>query len=1238
MPSDAEDDFDEVGEEVYEEAMSMFRNFLVQNKTMFKKKPRKAPNNPLPDVQPDELTANTSADVQHGEDSSLVEQYSAHPLLMTVGPGGSLPPGISGSAPAGFRGSYGEGSTMHRVITGSVAVNPSSSTSHTPRYATQDKFANMRTSLVDVSTSSIAQLNPNQASAATSSAVPNPAPPVSANTTTNPPTFTNIGIPSTSNVAEVPVVDYVSGARRLRATLGKSREGRTEAEIQAAGDELEKWSNTPEDTMNPHTKKEMYSMLVTWGIIIKDRRPDMPEEDFWKSTTVEAYANYYLTKRVEVTSGRGGRSHVMARTLMAWLTRLCWLIARFCRDPVTGLRNGVQVLVRGLYSNLENHCLRLVHHYKLQRHKNPQPFLYMEDIYMLIGTALDRSEQEGRIVKLQHIVSWIIMWATMVRPSSLGPSSPLYEKRGQFPKLKDVWHVRIGYGFYSVPRAHTYCKGEFNTMVSKLRKYVIHPPHKAQHAVFSGILILLLQFLRGAFGDRTLQEVLDDPSAELRVIPEMEDEPLFLAGTQGGRWLDLKNKRPAMSHAFTDTLREVGKHAKMDLISARAIRRGSADAASQIIGHEITTMLLGHAGRRQYSLLIEYYSNNVTNIPLSKILLGDIEPPPFVQKTYTISKKNQLLSSSLAVMAMVRRKAIKESIIEANESRMAYNEEDVEWFESEIKKHEESSSKHPKLALETAYDIWKISRSAIVYSENLTNKDARRIKKEIEKAEIAIKEVVRVRPENRTCRHLKSILTRLAKLELMAMDEWDEESESCVEVLTSATEDEPGSVLLAAFRDLRLMHKGLRRRRDEEKVKQSLRGRPPPEIDSTENRREAVETIERDMVYGSELLRKSLRSEDSEEPLRYKDVEAVTVDQVLTSEALEQNDSLEDFIHNEWRREEEESPSDSTTYTENLSFGPKTNEMNSLLSETAKKMLGPDGEEPTSSTEAASNDAAEPDPELCIIPRPVDDQESIQDSTQDSTTSDSDEIETVEFSLDDKNETDLFKNTTVGEVSVRLIHYVATAYYKQVAIQKEMKQRNGGEGIGCPSCARLVHQPDRVNHLWPSQSTLTRHISDVHNPWIDLEGWCCTEDITEWKCVKCEKLFPNMEAVRYHGLHECSSKDFYQQLYDNYQESKNDPKRRGRTSRRLDTEGGGLTTDNVMQSLSDSGLLDQMESSQVANLRRGVGELLVQAPNTTSTTASIPQRVALEVDDSDDDEFYEDAVATGLVDIRRKTG
>jgi hypothetical protein len=100
------------------------------------------------------------------------------------------------------------------------------------------------------------------------------------------------------------------------------------------------------DRENPFTRKHRRAILITWSIIVHSKYPDLPLQDHWTTPIVLSLAKFYLRWRVDRTPGMKGAKYVKAVTLKNWMTHLVHCIVKFGRDPLTGERSGLIMLVQ----------------------------------------------------------------------------------------------------------------------------------------------------------------------------------------------------------------------------------------------------------------------------------------------------------------------------------------------------------------------------------------------------------------------------------------------------------------------------------------------------------------------------------------------------------------------------------------------------------------------------------------------------------------------------------------------------------------------------------------------------------------------------------------------------------------------------------------------------------------------------------------------------------------------------
>ncbi|KIO22359.1 hypothetical protein M407DRAFT_28078 [Tulasnella calospora MUT 4182] len=340
--------------------------------------------------------------------------------------------------------------------------------------------------------------------------------------------------------------------------------------------DLSVWAMEPKDTMNSHSKKRREVTLYMWKHILGANPYFIPEEELWTKETVETHAAYYLTFRTHVTEGRKG-PRILARTLVGWLMDLCWAITRFTRDK-NNLRCGLTVLVNGLYNTLEGVCISLTCKLELQRLSPKQKWINTEEVFMLIQLALEDSEDQGRLHKLQLICAILLTFATTARPSTLAPSDPSFAEQKLYLKLGNIEHQREDWMKFTSIVTFTNFKGHNSTIVGKRLIFTLHTTEKPEFVLLSNWCLILCQHCRGAFGFSSLDELIAFEGAQLQVIPEKKDEPFFIKGLEGGRGLHLDTMEVTSAHGLSSSVSHLcNKLGFGTSTTLRGIRRGSAN-------------------------------------------------------------------------------------------------------------------------------------------------------------------------------------------------------------------------------------------------------------------------------------------------------------------------------------------------------------------------------------------------------------------------------------------------------------------------------------------------------------------------------------------------------------------------------------------------------------------------------------------------------------------------------------
>ncbi|KIO21430.1 hypothetical protein M407DRAFT_28951 [Tulasnella calospora MUT 4182] len=909
---------------------------------------------------------------------------------------------------------------------------------------------------------------------------------------------TNIGIqPTDRHQAEMLVLDPKSRVgQKMRSKLRNMNDGDEEQQNEARL-ALAAWADEDKDTMNAHVKRRRESLLYMWKYILGANPWHVPESELWTEEVVRKHAAYFLTFRAHHSQGRKGK-HILARTLIGWLTDLCWAICRFTRSK-TGQRCGLTLLVDGLYAKLDATCIALTRKLDLQRLPVKQKFINMEEVFMLVQLALEEGEENGCLLRLQQICAMVLTFATTVRPSSLAPSNSSYAKSGQYMKLGDITHTREGWMRFTSTVSINNFKGHNTGPIGKRLIFTLHPTEQPEFVLLTNWCLILYQHLRGAFGFSSLKELMEYEGATLEALPEKQNEPFFVKGTEGGRGLDPNlavTTSMSLSAAIAQLCRKLGFGIGATL---RGIRRGSANIFGLKLGAKIAANILAH-GIRTSRTFMDFYSLNTENIPVLSVLFDEIPLPPDRQALYKKARETQFFSS-LAVMSIVKRNALEFGLSNYQEVKPIelppYSPEDKEWCQEQENESEVSAERKEKLSV--AYENWEKDDPA---AQAPSDRDAKWTKL-FQKVE----NIIDVPIYSRHSGYLPAAIIKLAKRAAELKKEPLDDDISFDELPASS------HILFHAFREHREAQKLIRRRCDD-RIRDRLSDARPAK-DTTAARYHAQMLLK---GVGAAPVEQALQTvNDDAQPSNSRPSEQDRPIQLQGEAVIQQgvnfqvvDPDLYQLAVGEVAGAEDPDNQFDNDLSPQMFGGFAGQKLVGLVKTTRDRLR--------EVTKKANPPGSTEDAEIPDVPVPA---ECADDDTGDDLAVFSKDGEDVRGSckMGDGSESSVFKTVPAAEVFAALMWHVNSIVEKQLQTQEEARVARE-TGVFCVKCDFTT---DTAGHL-------ERHMQQMHTPWKDLERDSATDDPNVFACPKCGGNYPNLSSILAHGVRDCPEKEWFRSM------------------------------------------------------------------------------------------------------------
>ncbi|KAG9008503.1 hypothetical protein FRB90_008825, partial [Tulasnella sp. 427] len=940
--------------------------------------------------------------------------------------------------------------------------------------------------------------------------------------------ISNIGITATDRrQAEMPILPDGRRALKMRATIRNMNDG--DAEDQNRHREaLFNWALEDKETMNAHSKRRREVTLYMWKYILGANPYLVAEEILWTKKTVEQYAGYYLTFRTHATPGRKGK-YILARTLVEWLTDLCWCITRFTRDE-NNFRCGLNLLVNGLYAKLESIAITLSRQLQLARVPPKQKWINSEEVFMLVQLALEESEEQGRLHKLQVICAMLLTFATTARPSTLAPSDSSYAQQGLYLKLGDIEHVREDWMKFTSTVTFTNFKGHNSTIVGKRLIFTLHATEKPEFVLLSNWCLILYQHWRGAFGFSSLEELINYEGAQLRVLESKSKEPFFVTGLEGGRGLKLDKMQVTSAGALSQSISLLGNKLGLGVgTTLRGIRRGSSNRLGLKLGARIASNILAH-GQRTSRTFDNFYSLNTENLPVLPILLDEMPAAPDKDGVYQKARATQFFSS-LAVLSIVKRGALENGLSSYDDLEPIrvpeYTAEDIAWCEEQENQWDEAVKSRQDLTV--TYQSWVIEDPAaqdpIIRDRRWTT--LRKRVEEIVQTSVAVR-----RQGGLISTALVQIAKRAAILSLPYRDP--------DEIATIDDLSETSLNLYKAFRHHRYIHKLIRRRCDD-RIFARL-SNAEPEKDTTAARRHAQGLVRQ---AGQKPLIDALAFNQKTPDQSARDFHSHLTANIhpQAESTIQEHINLLDIEEEEYNQAVGLMADFENLTEENLGLtpqcfpGPAGQKLISLINHTRSQLhqemrktqedLDSGPARRKGKKKAAGSSEAEQTTSLPSIP--------VHSECQDDDNGDDLAFFRKENGhtkkgwdkgwchVDQGAAPSVFKTVSAATVTEALMRSVDSVIAEQLKVQEKAKAALI-TGMECERCEFLAE----------NVYDLKRHTIQMHDPWTNLEQDSRTDQEGVFSCPKCGQTYPSLTHVIAHGLRHCPEKAWYLQMRSSY--------------------------------------------------------------------------------------------------------
>ncbi|KAJ7808820.1 hypothetical protein B0H13DRAFT_2480063 [Mycena leptocephala] len=373
-------------------------------------------------------------------------------------------------------------------------------------------------------------------------------------------------------------------------------------------------------TQSPITQRNRVKSLSDWAGYLAVAKPLVPTEQHWDRNIVEENWKGFLFTMVHVYKPRDPRKPLKASTLVWWSGLFLHSIVTYTRDPVSGSRCGMTLLIQhGVYDALKAQILKCKFSalYLATFAERLHPQWYM----ITSSTATKRSRCRKPV--LQNIIRFLLPFFFGSRASSLGPTDKKWRdlNYASVPVLSDIRCLRLGYMDYQFPFRMRYSKNAIGTAVGDEQTFLITGCLFAHNVAFDLTVPLLAHlFHLRRFEKKYKAKLVEDDSAELKIDPVFKDTPIFLAGNEGGR--DFASpETAAMAESAYEAFGEWCQKAGLPKVGFRALRCDTGNMFSLQMGTRVAKDALHHQTDGPFR---DSYSRDTQNFDFVPLRLGEV--------------------------------------------------------------------------------------------------------------------------------------------------------------------------------------------------------------------------------------------------------------------------------------------------------------------------------------------------------------------------------------------------------------------------------------------------------------------------------------------------------------------------------------------------------------------------------------------------------------------------------------
>ncbi|KAK7053886.1 hypothetical protein R3P38DRAFT_3254348 [Favolaschia claudopus] len=413
-------------------------------------------------------------------------------------------------------------------------------------------------------------------------------------------------------------------ALKLSARIKATAKDPTHNNINDLITEADEWAKTVQERESPITKANRVKQLADWQAIILLTEPELPVEQHWDLEVVKRFWKRYLYIMTSTTPSRTPGKPLKSRTVSAWAAMLIHSIVLYTRDPNTQLKCGLRLLITdGLYQNLKDQVMTLVHEFKLDRHYDPRVYFGRAELGLIFETMLSSTKRNGRQVALQTMVRALYTFFFTLRGSSLGPSHKIWRDLNY---VLLCGHLKIyckGYADWEIMTRVLNYKNQYNSVTGGEQDFtargVLHS-HNALFDITTFLMAHLYLLKRFKKKYKTIDELLEDQSAEIELDPAFADTALFLEAAPGGKEF-ASPEVAAMSRSTTDSFRDWSGKTGLPKVGLGALRRETGNMYIVQLGKQLAEDVMNHEAK---GTIRDFYSRNMGNLDLVRVRLGEV--------------------------------------------------------------------------------------------------------------------------------------------------------------------------------------------------------------------------------------------------------------------------------------------------------------------------------------------------------------------------------------------------------------------------------------------------------------------------------------------------------------------------------------------------------------------------------------------------------------------------------------